>query len=52
MEYRIAPEPAPPEREAIVAALAQVRPPAGVQESDWWRAGVRENVGADSGAER
>jgi hypothetical protein len=48
VEYEITPEPTPEEREALVAALAQLAKPDPGRESAWWRAGICENIEPES----
>jgi len=48
VEYEITPEPTPEEREAIVAALAELAESDPGRESAWWSAGIRENVEPES----
>jgi hypothetical protein len=44
MTREIRPEPSPEEREAIDEALARLASPAPDPRSDWWRAGVAEDL--------
>jgi hypothetical protein len=44
MTREIRPEPSPEEREAIDEALARLASPALDPRSDWWRAGVAEDL--------
>jgi len=44
MTREIRPEPSPEEREAIDEALAHLASPAPDPRSDWWRAGVAEDL--------